>query len=56
MYKAEYKAPEYNEWLEIQPAKAQIQILERIFHIQDDGHFGDHKNVDDGVWELKWRE
>jgi putative addiction module killer protein len=27
----------------------------RIAHIQDDGYFGDYKDVDDDVWELKWK-
>jgi putative addiction module killer protein len=50
-----YNAPEYDEWLEEQLAKSQVQIRERISHIQDEGHFGDHKHIDDNVWELKWR-
>jgi putative addiction module killer protein len=50
-----YNAPEYDEWLEEQPAKSQVQIRQRISHIQDDGYFGDHKDLNDGVWELKWK-
>lgn len=50
-----YNAPEYDEWLEEQPAKSQVQIRERIAHIQDDGYFGDHKSVNDDVWELRWK-
>jgi hypothetical protein len=48
-----YNAPVYDEWLEEQPAKSQVQIRERISHIQDDGYFGDHKGVEDDVWELR---
>jgi putative addiction module killer protein len=50
-----YNAEEYDEWLEEQPLKSQLQVLDRISHIREDGHFGDHKDVEDGVWELKWK-
>ena len=36
-----YNAPEYEEWLEEQTAKSQVQVRARIAHIQDEGHFGD---------------
>ena len=44
-----YNTPEYDEWLDEQSAKNQVQVRQRISHIQDDGYFGDHKDVDDGV-------
>ena len=50
-----YNAPEYDEWLEEQPAKSQVQIRERVSYIQDEGYFGEHKKVGDDVWELKWK-
>ena len=50
-----YNAPEYDDWLDKQSLKSQVQVRQRISHIQDDGHFGDHKNVNDGVWELRWK-
>ncbi len=50
-----YNTPEYDEWLEDQPAKSQVQIRQRVAHIQDNGYFGDHKDVDNGVWELRWK-
>lgn len=50
-----YNAPEYDEWLDEQPAKSQVQIRQRVSYIQDEGHFGDHKDVDDHVWELRWK-
>lgn len=34
-----FNTPEYDEWLDTQPAKSQVQIRNRISHIQDDGHF-----------------
>lgn len=50
-----YNTQEYDEWLEGQSARSQVQIRERISRIQNDGHFGDHKDVDNHVWELKWK-
>jgi putative addiction module killer protein len=50
-----YNTLEYDKWLNNQPAKSQLQILERISHIEKEGHFGDHKQVKDDVWELKWK-
>jgi putative addiction module killer protein len=50
-----YNTLEYDEWLEEQPAKSQVQIREHLSHIQEDGHFGDHKDVEGDVWELKWK-
>jgi len=50
-----YNTPEYEAWLDEQPAKAQVQIRGRLAHIQDDGYFGDHKDVGDNIWELKWK-
>ena len=50
-----YNTPEYDEWLDEQPVKSQVQVRSRISHIQDDGYFGDHKEVSNGVWELRWK-
>jgi putative addiction module killer protein len=45
---------EFEDWLDNEPAKSRVQIAKRIENIQNDGHFGDHKLVGNGVWELKW--
>lgn len=50
-----FNAREYDEWLEEQPAKSQVQIRERISKIRDNGYFGDHKDVENDVWELRWK-
>ena len=50
-----YNAPEYDEWLEQETAKSQVQVRSRVSHIQDGGHFGDRKEVGGGVWELRWK-
>ncbi|MBS4166662.1 Uncharacterized protein NEOC65_001754 [Neochlamydia sp. AcF65] len=45
---------EFEEWLEGEPAKSRVQIAKRIDNIKEEGHFGDHKQVRDHVWELRW--
>lgn len=49
-----FKTPEYQCWLEQEPPKSQVQIATRLELIETDGHFGNHKDLGDGVWELKW--
>ena len=36
-----YNTPEYDEWLDEQTAKSQVQVRSRIANIQDEGHFGE---------------
>ena len=50
-----YNTPEYDEWLDEQTAKSQVQVRSRVANIQDEGHFGDHKEVGDGIYELRWK-
>lgn len=45
---------EFSEWIEEEPAKTRVQIAKRIENIKEEGHFGDHKQVRDQVWELRW--
>lgn len=45
---------EFEEWLEEEPAKSRVQIAKRPENIKEEGHFGDHKQVRDNVWELRW--
>lgn len=45
---------EYDEWLEEQSYKEQVQIDERLLNIELEGHFGDHRNLEEHLWELKW--
>lgn len=48
------KLSEYQEWLESQTEKSKLQIEKRLWNIEHEGHFGDHKQVSNLVWELKW--
>jgi putative addiction module killer protein len=49
------KTIEYDEWVVTQSAKSQVQITKRLSKIEQYGHFGIINDVDDGVWELKWK-
>lgn len=49
-----YKTPEYQDWLEDETYKSQVQIADRLAKIQLDGYFGDHKFLCESIWELKW--
>jgi len=46
---------EYKEWLENETKKSQLQIAERIRKIEEEGYFGNRKDLEDEVWELKWK-
>lgn len=50
-----FNTPEYDEWLDEQTVKSQIQVRSRITNIQDEGHFGDRKELSDGLCELRWK-
>jgi putative addiction module killer protein len=49
------KAPEFDEWYYEQPLKARFQIDDRLLKIVEEGHFGIHKDLENEVWELKWK-
>lgn len=51
------KHPSYKEWFAKEQIRSQRQIMKRLELIQSDGHFGDHKCIDDkrGIWELRWQ-
>lgn len=48
------KTPEYEEWLSDETLKSRVQIANRLEKIETDGHFGVHKELGDGIAELKW--
>lgn len=49
------RTTEYDEWFDEETFKSQVQIEDRLSRIENDGHFGDHKPLEDGVSELKWK-
>lgn len=46
---------EFDNWLASESLKSQVQIEKRISNIETDGHFGNINDVEDNVWELKWK-
>lgn len=44
---------EFQSWFEKETLKSQLQIETRIVRIQLHGHFGDAKNLGDGLAELR---
>ena len=49
------RTPEFMDWFETLMLKDQLQIDSRIQRIRDHGHFGDAKNLGDGLAELRWK-
>jgi putative addiction module killer protein len=50
-----FKTEEYTDWYNEQSAKAQGQIEKRLSMIETEGFFGTKKDLEDGLWELKWK-
>lgn len=46
--------PSFSDWLSKETPKSRAQIEDRLSRIRDFGHFGDAKNLGDGLAELKW--
>jgi putative addiction module killer protein len=50
------RTEEFNDWLEDETLKSQVQIEKRISNIELEGHFGTTNDVGDDVLELKWKD
>jgi putative addiction module killer protein len=50
-----YATKEYQKWFNAESFKAQAQIVQRLEKIEWESHFGDIKNIGDGVYELRWK-
>ncbi len=50
-----FKTEEYDEWIEEKSDKEKLQIASRLDKIEKEGHFGDIRDLEDDLWELKWR-
>lgn len=50
------ESSDYEKWFYEQPPKSRTQIKGRIYNIEFEGHFGDHRLVDSDyqLWELRW--
>jgi putative addiction module killer protein len=51
-----YRTEEYYEWFNSEPPKSRLQIQDRILKIEEEGYFGNHKFLGDGLWELKFND
>ena len=49
------RTPEFMDWFESLNLKDQLQIDSRIQRIRDHAHFGDAKNLGEGLAELRWK-
>lgn len=49
------RTPEFSDWFECLNLRDQLQIDSRIQRIRDHSHFGDVKNLGDGLAELRWK-
>ena len=49
------RTPEFIDWFDSLNLKDQLQIDSRIQRIRDHAHFGDAKNIGDGLAELRWK-
>ncbi|HSX11784.1 MAG TPA: type II toxin-antitoxin system RelE/ParE family toxin [Chlamydiales bacterium] len=46
---------DFKSWLEELPLKEELQIRKRLYAVEQEGHFGDCKYLDDGLFELRWK-
>lgn len=49
------QTPEFITWFSSLSIKEKLQIDSRIQRIRDHSHFGDVKNLGDGLAELRWK-
>lgn len=50
-----FKTEEYDEWIEEKSDKEKLQIASRLDKIEKHGHFGDIRDLENDLWELKWK-
>ena len=55
-YQKKYETEEYLEWFNEERSKSQRQILKRLTHITEDGHFGRIRDLEEDLWELKFND
>lgn len=46
---------EYGEWVAKETMKSRVQVAKRLSAIEIDGYFGDHKDLEGEVCELRWK-
>ncbi len=45
---------DFDFWLKELPLREELQIRKRLQNIQENGHFGDCKYLNEGLFELRW--
>lgn len=51
-----YRTHDFTAWYEDETKKSQIQIDDRLSRLENDEHFGHKKDLDDGIFELKFND
>ena len=54
MYFEILKTEEFTDWIDEQSLYFQTQFAERLKRVTLYDHFGDHKYLNDDLWELRW--
>ena len=49
-----FKSDAYQSWFNSLTVKIQKQIEARLLKIEQDNYLGNHKNLEDELWELKF--
>jgi putative addiction module killer protein len=47
-----YRTTEFDD----EPPKSRLQIQNRVLRIEEEGHFGTHRDLDNDLWELKFND
>ncbi len=50
-----FKTEEYDDWFLGKSDKEKAQISSRLDKIERYGYFGDIRDLEDDIWELKWK-
>jgi putative addiction module killer protein len=50
-----HSTAEFDSWLSDLPLKEELQIRKRLYSLENEGHFGDCKYLDDALFELRWK-
>jgi putative addiction module killer protein len=46
---------DFDAWLKELPLREELQVRKRIYIIEQEGHFGDCKYLDEFLFELRWK-
>ena len=49
------RTPEFKKWFDKETEKSKAQIDARLKNVELHNYFGDHKSLNEGLLELRWR-